>query len=340
MKICIFCFFLFFSQTALSFSLIEVLSNSIKNDSKVSKFVEVVEINEKKIIESSLVSAFPLIQYYKGVLSELSLPAYFSIIPIIESRNRRLTTSSAGAVGVWQFLPQTARAYGLIVDSELDQRQDIVLSTRAAAQLLSHLYIRYQDPIYVLIAYNWGSGNLDKLIRRFPNISFAQLNNFLPDETKLYVKSFIKHWSVIQSSDTNIRLIKYPNEPYFSLKNSTYCNEFSNNNIFKFLNTHNSQGNFCLLPNEQFNIHFKSVINSEPHFIYSPPDDKCRSYSRDNFIVYMVNSGDTHKEIADALDLHDSFRLKLLNQSSLQPGTIIAIPKFHFINAHKRNCGL
>lgn len=339
MKICIIGFFLLFSQSALSFSLIEVLSNSIKNDSKVSNFIEVVDINEKKIIESSLVSAFPLVQYYKSVLSELSLPAYFSIIPIIESRNRRLATSSAGAVGVWQLMPQTARAYGLIVDSELDQRQDIVLSTRAAAQLLSHLYKRYQDPIYVLIAYNWGSGNLDKLIRRHPNMSINQLNSFLPDETRSYIKYFMSHWSVIQSSDSHVRLAKYPNESYFSLRNSFYCDEFSNDKIFKFFNADNSQGNFCLIPNDRFKLLFKSVIGNEFRHS-SPPADKCRSYSRDNFNVYMVNMGDTHQKIADELGIHDSFRMKLLNQLSLQPGTIITIPKFHFINTHKRNCGL
>ena len=76
-------------------------------------------------------------------------------------------TSSKGARGLWQFMPETARGYNLVVNEKVDQRTDPVLSTRAASDYLNNLLTRYNDNLeYALAAYNWGEGNVDKIDRK------------------------------------------------------------------------------------------------------------------------------------------------------------------------------
>lgn len=329
---------LFFSQWAYSTSLIDTLSNSIKFETKIVSSLVVLDANEKQKITRSLVSALPLVQFYKNALVDFSVPAYFAIIPIIESRNQRQAISVAGAVGVWQFMPQTARAYGLRVDSDRDQRQDIVLSTRAAARFLQHLYARYQDPFLVLIAYNWGSGNLDRLLARYPNLTLAQLESRLPQETRSYIQYFISYWSVIHSGQTRDLLSLYPDEPYFTLKNESDCDVILKDQVFNFLNSDNVRGVFCLVPNDLFHLQYKKNLRQNNLHV-SKPINKCKSYLGGKFIVYLVRSGDTHKSIAVTLGLDDALQLKILNKSSLLAGTIVSIPKVEHIREYMKSCG-
>ena len=331
-------FLVFFSQQVFSTTLVEAISNSIKSESKLISNFEVLESHDHQKITQSLISAFPLVQFYKQALNELSVPAYFAIIPIIESRNQRQAISSAGAVGVWQFMPQTARSYGLRVDAERDQREDIILSTRAAAQFLKHLYSRYQDPFYVLIAYNWGSGNLDRILNQNPNISISQLERRLPEETRLYIRSFVKYWSVIHSGQTRSLLDVYPDEPYFKLKDQSFCNDYLDDQVYNFLNSGNVQGKYCLVPNDRFNSHFQKIVKRNR--LHVPKQVvKCQSYSRDKFMVYLVRAGDTHSSIANSLGLVDLVQLNIVGRSNLQIGSILTIPKLEHINDFKKSCG-
>ena len=316
----------------------DAISNSIKSESKLLSNIENLAENDHQKITQSLVSALPLVQYYKQILTELSVPAYFAIIPIIESRNQRQAISSAGAVGVWQFMPQTARSYGLRVDAERDQRQDIILSTRAAAQFLQHLYFRYKDPFYVLIAYNWGSGNLERILRQNPDISISQLESRLPEETRLYIKSFIKYWSVIHAAQSRSSFDLYPDEPYFKLKDQSFCDDYRDDHVYNFLNSGNIQGKYCLVPNDRFYARFQNTVKRNRLHIPKVVN-KCQSYSRDKFILYLVREGDTHHGIAKSLGLVDALQLGIVNRSNLQAGSILSIPKIQHIKDYRKNCG-
>src|SRR5690606_39262246 len=68
----------------------------------------------------------------QNILVENGVPSEFYYLAMIESGFSRLDRSHARAVGVWQFAASTARLYGLRVDKDVDERMDVIRSTRAA----------------------------------------------------------------------------------------------------------------------------------------------------------------------------------------------------------------
>lgn len=134
-------------------------------------------------------------QYYFPIIeSELlreGLPVELRALPIIESALSTTAVSPAGAVGLWQFMPVTAKSYGLEVNSLVDERRDPVLSTEAACRYLKDLYAIYQDWTLAIAAYNCGPGNVNKAIARSGGKTFWDIYDYLPRETRGYVPAFI-----------------------------------------------------------------------------------------------------------------------------------------------------
>ncbi|MDE5685890.1 MAG: LysM peptidoglycan-binding domain-containing protein, partial [Paramuribaculum sp.] len=101
--------------------------------------------------------------------------------------------SRAGATGLWQFMPATAKGLGMEVSSLVDERRDARESSRNAARYLKQLYNIYGDWSLAIAAYNCGPGNVNKARRRAgdANSDFWEIYNFLPSETRGYVPAFI-----------------------------------------------------------------------------------------------------------------------------------------------------
>ena len=123
------------------------------------------------------------------ILREEGLPAELSAVVLVESGGLTMALSPKGARGAWQFMPDTARRYGLVVSESHDDRADIEKSTRAAARYLSDLYGQFGDWSLALAAYNAGElavrGAIDRSgLREFGSISDRRL---LPLETRNYV---------------------------------------------------------------------------------------------------------------------------------------------------------
>ena len=93
--------------------------------------------------------------------------------------------SSAKAAGLWQFMEGTAKDYGLEVTSEVDQRYDIELSTRAACQYFKKAYEDFGDWSTVAAAYNAGKNRLNNDLEKQQGENFFDL--WLPEETMRYV---------------------------------------------------------------------------------------------------------------------------------------------------------
>lgn len=131
---------------------------------------------------------FPMIEQE---LIKAGLPVELRSVAIIESALRPYVTSSAGAAGLWQFMPATGRAYGLEINSMVDERLDPVKSTKAACRLLKDLYGIYGDWYLALAAYNYGAGNVNKAMARAGGKTFWDIYFELPAETQGYIPNFI-----------------------------------------------------------------------------------------------------------------------------------------------------
>ena len=132
---------------------------------------------------------FPM---FEEVLGRYDLPYELKYLPIIESALNPMARSHAGAAGLWQFMPATGKLFGLEVNSLVDERMDPVRSTEAACRFLSGMYTIYHDWNLVIAAYNCGSGNVNKAIRRAGGKrDFWSIYPYLPLETRNYVPIFI-----------------------------------------------------------------------------------------------------------------------------------------------------
>ena len=133
---------------------------------------------------------FPMIE---EELLKAGLPVELRALAIVESALVATAVSRVGATGLWQFMPPTGKAYGLEINSMVDERYDPVKSTRAACKHLKYLYDLYNDWSLALAAYNCGQGNVNKALARAGGNpqSFWDVYWFLPSETRGYVPAFI-----------------------------------------------------------------------------------------------------------------------------------------------------
>lgn len=132
---------------------------------------------------------FPI---FEAELDAQGLPLELRILPVIESSLVPKARSNKGASGLWQFMYNTGKGYGLEVSSFIDQRFDPILSTKAACRHLKHLYNMYGDWNLALAAYNCGAGNVNKALRKVDgNGGFWDIYPYLPKETRGYLPAFI-----------------------------------------------------------------------------------------------------------------------------------------------------
>ncbi len=132
---------------------------------------------------------FPMIE---ETFNKYGVPQELKYMAIIESALNSAIQSSAGAKGLWQFMYQTGKMYGLETNTYVDERCDPVKSTDAAARHLSDLYRIYGDWHLTIAAYNCGAGNVNKAIARSGGKrDYWHIYYSLPKETRGYVPSFI-----------------------------------------------------------------------------------------------------------------------------------------------------
>jgi len=133
--------------------------------------------------------------YICAEVHKRELPTELCLIPIIESALRPHAFSPQGAVGLWQFMPSTARRFDLTLDWWTDQRRDVALSTDAALDYLAQLHERFGDWTLALAAYNCGEGRMHRTLRRTPRAKTA-FDLRLPRETEYYVARILAYAAV------------------------------------------------------------------------------------------------------------------------------------------------
>src|ERR1051326_4900487 len=94
-------------------------------------------------MERALGEASSKVAAMKRILIQEKLPPDFAYVPLVESALAPRRVSAAGAAGPWQFTAPTARIYGLRVDGAVDERYDLIKSTRAASGFLRHLLLDF-----------------------------------------------------------------------------------------------------------------------------------------------------------------------------------------------------
>ena len=136
-----------------------------------------------------------------------NLPGELCLIPIIESSLDPFAFSSGGAAGFWQFIPSTAKRYGLKIDWWVDERRDLIASTNAALDYLVYLNGRFENWLLAIASYNWGEGRVARARNRLSgDEGFFQMR--VPEETATYVNRLLALSAVFAAPDAyDIQLV-------------------------------------------------------------------------------------------------------------------------------------
>jgi membrane-bound lytic murein transglycosylase D len=137
-------------------------------------------------------------QIIEPILKLYGIPEDFKYIPLVESGFRQ-GTSKKGAAGFWQFMPATAKEYGLKVNDNVDERLHLQKSTIAACKYLRDLYGEFNSWTLVAAAYNVGSTKLVKQINRQNEDNYFRLK--LNRETGRYVYNLIAMKEIMNKPD-------------------------------------------------------------------------------------------------------------------------------------------
>ena len=130
-------------------------------------------------------------------ISARGLPPSLRYLPIIEASYYPRAESKAGAAGLWQFMPATARWMGLTVNPLVDHRFDPYLSTPMALDYLARLQEQFQSWFLALAAYNAGPGRMERAIREHgggdtrDDALFPRIRNRLPPETRDFIPKYL-----------------------------------------------------------------------------------------------------------------------------------------------------
>ena len=142
------------------------------------------------------------------ILKRYGIPEDFKYIPLIESGMKRGQYSPKGAAGLWQIMPQTGRDYGLKVNENIDERNNVRLSTVAAAKYMKQLYKQFNSWTLVAAAYNGGEGRLRRVINIQNQDNYFKMD--LNHETGKYVYSLISMKEIIEHPEEYGYKIKNP----------------------------------------------------------------------------------------------------------------------------------
>jgi membrane-bound lytic murein transglycosylase D len=161
-------------------------------------------------------------RYLHHIVEEVEkrgLPTELALLPFVESAMNPVALSGAKAAGLWQFIPSTGKAYNLNQNWWVDNRRDVVQSTRAALDYLQKIYALHgNDWFLALASYNWGEGAVGRAVKK--NVAAGRptdyLNLDMPNETRHYIPKLIAIKNIISNAQQmGISLPALANKAYF-----------------------------------------------------------------------------------------------------------------------------
>jgi membrane-bound lytic murein transglycosylase D len=164
------------------------LPSAYITDYEFQKFYSKFSKKYKKTYTNKLQKAELFIPIIKKILKENDMPSAFLYLAMAESNFILQSKSHKKAVGIWQFMPKTAKANGLDINHYIDERMDIEKSTLAAVKYLKKLHKMFGKWYIASIAYNCGEARVIEAITR------ATLDKYCIDNDNCKKDRTIKHY--------------------------------------------------------------------------------------------------------------------------------------------------
>jgi membrane-bound lytic murein transglycosylase D len=158
---------------------------------RIYKKFETIYRQELKTAHNFIPRSGKYFTIFDSIFSQYDIPLDTKYIAIAESQLNPMAGSRVGAVGIWQFMPKTAKGYSMRINSFIDERRNVLLSTDAAAKYLKNAYHYLSDRgakdwLLAMSSFNAGVGSIAKVIRQQEAYDFFDLLMRV-DETHQYV---------------------------------------------------------------------------------------------------------------------------------------------------------
>ncbi|MBS1112039.1 MAG: transglycosylase [Nitrospirae bacterium] len=328
--------FVLFKSAEITMPTVEAFYSNYGFNKAVSSSLNFFSEKRKESFKELLSRAGKYIGMMSGIFTEKGLPPELTYLPLIESGFRTDAYSPKKAAGPWQFIPETAKRFGLKIDWWVDERRDPVKSTAAAARYLGELYERFGDWNLALAAYNAGEGRIENALKKLNNSNFWRIRNtgYIAKETKNYVPSYIAATAIaIDPESFGFYDIDY-DEPfkYDTVEINTPMDlaaiaEFTGvtTSAIKELNP---ELNHWYTPPNVSSYTVRIPYGTKEIFLASLSDA-----SEDDLLyveLYKVKKGDTIAKIAKQLKIHSQAILNinpLKKLASVKAGETILIPR-------------
>lgn len=253
----------------------------------VKDFIDLYAIRKRKLTSRALGLAAIYFPLFEEMLDKYNMPLELKYLAVVESALNPTAVSRAGARGLWQFMYNTGKMYGLKSNSLVDDRSDPYKATDAACRHLRDLYNIYDDWSLALAAYNSGAGNVNKAIRRSGGIkNYWAIWPYLPRETRGYVPAFIAVTYVMNyAAEHNL----YPLNPgilYGGIDTILVKDALSFNQISEFLSIPTDQVKF-LNP-----AYKEGIIPATPYknYVLRLPKDKIADFINNEKALYQFKT--------------------------------------------------
>lgn len=167
---------------------------------KVKEFIDFFQTKADTFFTNSLARS----QVYEGMMKKIfrekNMPEELFYLALIESGFNPYALSRSKASGIWQFMTNTARRFGLKVDKWVDERRDPEKSTYAAAEYLKSLHEMFNCWYLATASYNAGEGKILEAMRRANSQDFWEISKhrYLKQETKEYVPMLLAAMIIAQ----------------------------------------------------------------------------------------------------------------------------------------------
>ena len=290
--------------------------------------------NRQEFLDRVTARATPYIYYIVGELERRNMPLDLALLPVVESAYHPFAQSRSRAMGIWQFIPDTGKRFGLKQNSWYDGRRDILAATDAALTYLQELHTEFNgDWLLALAAYNAGELNIARAMEM--NRKAGKPTDFwslqLKNETMGYVPSLLAIAEIVANpAKYNITLTPIPNRPYFAVIDigsqidlATVA-QLSGMNMDEIYTLNPGINKWATDPDGPHHL-LLPVDRAEPFrqkLAALPVDERVRWKS------YEVKRGDTIGHIANLyhMDINMLKQVNNLKSNMLREGTTLIIP--------------